>query len=39
MDWQTKMNEAVNYIEKNLAGEINLEVAAKLTGCSIWEFT
>jgi len=38
MDWQTKMNQAVNYIEENLAREIKLEVAARIVGCSMWEF-
>lgn len=38
MDWQTKMNLAVSYIEENLAGEIELWAAARLAGCSVWEF-
>ena len=38
MDWQTKMNCALDYIEKNLTGDIKLETAAKLVGCSVWEF-
>ena len=38
MDWQTKMNNALDYIEKNLAGEIKPEAAAKIAGCSSWEF-
>jgi len=38
MDWQTKMNNALDYIEKNLADEIKLEIAAKFVGCSVWEF-
>ena len=38
MDWQTKMNNALDYIEKNLADEIKLETAAKILGCSVWEF-
>ena len=38
MDWQTKMNKAVKYIEENLAGEIELEVAAKIANTSVWEF-
>jgi len=36
MDWQTKMNQVVNYIEENL-GEIELEAVAKVAGCSVWE--
>ena len=38
MDWQTKMNQALYYIEENLTGEINLETAARFMGCSVWEF-
>ena len=38
MDWQTRMNHAVNYIEENLMAEINLETAAKIAGFSVWEF-
>jgi len=38
MDWQTKMNDAVNYIEENLAGDIMLDVAARIAGRSVWEF-
>jgi len=37
MDWQTKMNRVLDYIEENMAGEIKLEEAAKLMGCSVWE--
>ncbi|MCL2564320.1 MAG: helix-turn-helix domain-containing protein [Defluviitaleaceae bacterium] len=38
MDWQTRMNRAINYIEENLTESINLEAAAQLAGFSIWEF-
>ncbi|MCL2707844.1 MAG: helix-turn-helix domain-containing protein [Defluviitaleaceae bacterium] len=38
MDWQTKMNKALDYIEENLACEIKLENAARFMGCSVWEF-
>ena len=38
MDWQSKMNQALQYIEENLSGEIKLETAAKFVGCSVWEF-
>ena len=38
MDWQTRMNHALDYIEENLAGEIRLEAAARCAGCSVWEF-
>ena len=37
MDWQTKMNQVVDCIEENLAGEIKLEAAAKIAGTSVWE--
>ena len=36
MDWQIKMNQVINYIEENLE-EIELEAAAKIAGCSVWE--
>ena len=38
MDWQTKINKTLDYIEENLTGEIKLETAAKIMGCSVWEF-
>jgi AraC-like DNA-binding protein len=38
MDWQTTMNQALDYIEENLTGEIKLETAARFMGCSVWEF-
>ena len=38
MDWQSKMNQALNYIEENLTGEIKLETAARFVNCSVWEF-
>jgi len=38
MDWQTKMNNVLDYIEKNLIDEIKLETIAKIAGCSVWEF-
>jgi len=38
MDWQIKMNQALDYIEENLAGEISIETAAKFVGYSAWEF-
>ena len=37
MDWQTRMNRGLDYIEENLAGEIKLDVAAKIVGFSLWE--
>ena len=38
MEWQVRMNNALAYIEANLTGEIELERAARLVGCSLWEF-
>lgn len=38
MDGQTGMNQALDYIEEHLAGEIDYAVAARLASCSEWEF-
>lgn len=38
MDWQQSMNQAIEYIEENLNGEIDIETAARYAGCSKWEF-
>jgi AraC family transcriptional regulator len=38
MDWQKGMNEAIDYIEDNLIGDIDLSTAARFVGCSVWEF-
>jgi AraC family transcriptional regulator len=38
MDWQIGMNRAVDYIENNLSGEIDLNIASRYVGCSPWEF-
>lgn len=38
MDWLTKMNAAINYIEKNLTEEIDFEVVAMKAGCSSYNF-
>lgn len=38
MDWRQNMNRAIEYIEENMAGAINIENAAKFAGCSKWEF-
>jgi len=37
MDWQTKMNRVIDYIEETLDGEIRIETAAGFVGCSCWE--
>jgi AraC family transcriptional regulator len=38
MAWNKNMERAVAYIEENLNGEVNIETAARLAGCSKWEF-
>jgi len=39
MDWSTRMNRALDYIEANLEGEIDLAYAAKLAFCSANSFS
>ena len=38
MEWSERMNAAIDYIEKNLADEIDLSEAAKKACCSIFHF-
>lgn len=38
MDWLDRMNRALEYIETNLAGEIDLEQAARIACCSPFHF-
>lgn len=38
MDWQKGMNNAIDYIENNIAGTIDFHTAARFVGCSTWEF-
>ncbi len=38
MDWSERMNAAVEYIEENLAGEIDFNKAAEKAACSIFHF-
>lgn len=38
MDWQKCMNKALDYIENNLASDIDYYAAAKIMNCSEWEF-
>ncbi|MDF2533296.1 MAG: hypothetical protein K0Q65_2877 [Clostridia bacterium] len=38
MDWIQRMNKAISYIEDNLTSDIDYEVAAKLTCCSVYHF-
>lgn len=38
MDWLERMNKAIDYIEENLAKDMNLNEAAKIACCSIYHF-
>ncbi|WP_033168629.1 helix-turn-helix domain-containing protein [Clostridium sp. KNHs205] len=38
MDWQRCMNQALDYVENNLSGDIDYYAAAKILNCSEWEF-
>lgn len=38
MDWLTKMNSALDYIEQNLTAEINLDEVCKRACCSSYNF-
>ena len=38
MDWHEKMNAAVDYIENNLAGNIDIRESARLARCSEYHF-
>lgn len=38
MDWLLGMNQAVNYIEENLDGDISYSTASKFVCCSAYEF-
>lgn len=38
MDWQKGMNRAIDYIEENLCGELDIRIPARFAGCSAWEF-
>lgn len=38
MDWQKGMNDAVDYIESNLTGDVDFKAAARFVNCSAWEF-
>lgn len=38
MEWVTRLNEAVAYIEENLAGEISFDQAARIACCSTFHF-
>lgn len=38
MDWLDRLNEAMEYIEQNLTGEIRYETAARIACCSTFHF-
>ncbi|MCM1992262.1 methyltransferase domain-containing protein [Oceanirhabdus seepicola] len=38
MDWQKRMNQAMEYIENNLSNKIDYNSAAQFMNCSEWEF-
>lgn len=38
MEWSERMNSAIDYIEDNLAGEIDFNEAAKRACCSVFHF-
>lgn len=38
MDWSARMNAALDYLEDNLAGEIDYNVAAEKAYCSLYHF-
>lgn len=38
VDWQKCMNQAIDYLEDNLSGDIDYAQAAKHMNCSVWEF-
>lgn len=39
MEWLTGLNRALDYIEENLEGEVDLKHAAQLACCSFYHFT
>ena len=38
MDWHKGMNSAIDYIESNLTGTVDYNIAARFISCSTWEF-
>ena len=38
MEWPERMNAAVDYVEANLAGDIDMEKAARIACCSSFHF-
>lgn len=39
MDWLKGMNQAVQYVEENLTGELRYGAMARMAGCSVYEFS
>lgn len=37
-DWIYRLNESINYIEKNLKGKIDINEAAKIACCSVFQY-
>ena len=38
MEWLTKMNDALRYIEENLEGNVDYQMAAQIACCSLTRF-
>ena len=38
MDWVKQLNEAINYIEENISGEISYDTISRIAGCSVYNF-
>ncbi len=38
MEWSDRMNASIDYIEDNLAGEIDFTTAAEKACCSLYHF-
>jgi len=38
MEWVTRMNQAIQYLEDHMAAEIDYQEAAKAAGCSVYHF-
>ena len=38
MEWLDRMNDALGYLEANLAGTADMEHAARLACCSVYHF-
>lgn len=38
MEWLERLNESIQYIESNLDGTIEYEMAAKISCCTVYHF-